>query len=377
MNQIAKATKRSVNPSTPTRTGGARRLTYSGLLNRVSVLLQEARRKTVRQINTVITTTYWHIGRMIIEEEQKGKERADYGQELVIKLAKDLTKRFGKGFSKSNLFSMRQFYLTFTGKFQTLSGKSETVSRKSPIRQTPSAEFKPMLSWSHYCELLTIEEPLSRSFYEKEAIQNNWSVRELDRQINSMLFERLSLSKNKKKVLSLAQKGQVITRPEDAVKDPYVLEFLGIPEKSYYTENQLEQKLTDHLQEFVLELGKGFTFVARQKRITIDNEHYYIDLVFYHRILRCLVLIDLKIGALAHSDVGQMNFYLNYIKDKEMMANENPPIGLILCTERTKGKVFVEYALGGITNKIFVSKYKLYLPTKNQLEAEIRRELNR
>ena len=167
----------------------------------------------------------------------------------------------------------------------------------------------------------------------------------------------------------------MIARPEDVVKDPYVLEFLGIPEKSYYTENQLEQKLTDHLQEFILELGKGFTFVARQKRITIDHEHYYIDLVFYHRILRCLVLIDLKIGALAHSDVGQMNFYLNYIKDKEMMANENPPIGLILCTERAKGNVFVEYALGGITNKIFVSKYKLYLPTKNQLEAEIRKEI--
>jgi predicted nuclease of restriction endonuclease-like (RecB) superfamily len=234
-----------------------------------------------------------------------------------------------------------------------------------------------MLSWSHYCELLKTDDPLARSFYEEEAIQNNWSVRELARQINSLLFERLSLSKNKKKVLSLAQKGQVITQPEDAVKDPYVLEFLGIPEKSYYTENQLEQKLIDHLQEFILELGKGFTFVARQKRITIDNEHYYIDLVFYHRILRCLILIDLKIGVLAHSDVGQMNFYLNYIKDKEMIESENPPIGIILCTERTKGRVFVEYALGGITNKIFVSKYKLYLPTKAQLEAEIRKETER
>ncbi|MFH1231713.1 MAG: PDDEXK nuclease domain-containing protein [Planctomycetota bacterium] len=363
--------------------------TYSGLLNRVSTLLQEARRKTVRQINTVITTTYWHIGAIIVEEEQKGKERADYGEYLIKRLSNDLTKRFGKGFSERNLRNIRAFYLGFPIR-QTLSAesikhiKSETPSRKSQISQTLSdqsqkpqtlsAEFKPMLSWSHYCELLTIEEPLARSFYEKEAIQNNWSVRELARQINSMLFERLSLSKNKKKVLSLAQKGQVITKPEDAVKDPYVLEFLGIPEKSYYTENQLEQKLTDHLQEFILELGKGFTFVARQKRITIDNEHYYIDLIFYHRILRCLVLIDLKIGALAHSDVGQMNFYLNYIKDKEMMANENPPIGIILCTERTKGRVFVEYALGGITNKIFVSKYKLYLPTKNQLEAEIKKE---
>jgi predicted nuclease of restriction endonuclease-like (RecB) superfamily len=350
---------------------------YSGLLNRVSTLLQESRNQTVRQINTVITTTYWHIGRMIIEEEQKGKERAEYGEYLIGRLSADLTKRFGKGFSERNLRNIRAFYLGFPIR-QTLSAKfaiSQTLSDQSQKRQTPSVEFKPVLSWSHYCELLTIEEPLTRSFYEKEAIQNNWSVRELARQINSMLFERLSLSKNKKKSLSLSQKGQVITRPEDAVKDPYVLEFLGIPEKSYYTENQLEQKLTDHLQEFILELGKGFTFVARQKRITIDNEHYYIDLVFYHRILRCLVLIDLKIGALAHSDAGQMNFYLNYIKDKEMMANENPPIGIILCTERAKGRVFVEYALGGITNKIFVSKYKLYLPTKNQLEAEIRKEI--
>ncbi|MFH1231557.1 MAG: PDDEXK nuclease domain-containing protein [Planctomycetota bacterium] len=354
--------------------------TYSGLLNRVSTLLQEARRKTVRQINTVITETYWRIGQLIVEEEQKGKERADYGAYLIKQLSGDLTERFGKGFSTTNLKMMRIFYQSFPIG-QTLSDqsnkvlKSGTLSRKSAIRQTPPVEFKPMLSWSHYCELLTIEEPIARSFYEKEAIQNNWSVRELARQMNSLLFERLSLSKNKKKVLSLAQKGQVITKPEDAVKDPYVLEFLGLPEKSYYTENQLEQKLTDHLQEFILELGKGFTFVARQKRITIDNEHYYIDLVFYHRILRCLVLIDLKIGALAHSDVGQMNFYLNYINDKEMMANENPPIGIILCTERTKGRVFVEYALGGITNKIFVSKYKLYLPTKNQLEAEIRKEM--
>lgn len=190
-----------------------------------------------------------------------------------------------------------------------------------------------------------------------------------------MLFERISLSKDKKKILQLAQKGQVIEKPEDAIKSPYILEFLGIPQKSYYTESQLEQKLINHLQEFLLELGKGFAFIGRQKRITIDNEHYYIDLVFYHRILKCLVLIDLKLGKLDHKDVGQMNFYLNYIKDNERLEEENPPVGIILCTESNRSRVFVEYALGGLSNKVFVSKYKLYLPTKRELEQEVKKEI--
>ncbi|MDI6788925.1 MAG: PDDEXK nuclease domain-containing protein [Planctomycetota bacterium] len=341
---------------------------YYTLLNNVSSLLQEARRQTVRQINTVITTTYWHTGRLIIEEEQKGKERAGYGEYLIKRLSDDLTKRFGKGFTVVNIWNMRQFYLTYSKLY---------ALRRESRRDKISHALRDQLTWTHFRTLMRVDDKLARQFYEIETVKNNWSSRELERQINSLLFERLSLSKNKKKVLSLAQKGQVITTPEDAVKDPYVLEFLGIPEKSYYTETQLEQKLIDHLQEFILELGKGFTFVARQKRITIDNEHYYIDMVFYHRILRCLILIDLKIGVLAHSDVGQMNFYLNYIKDKEMIESENQPVGIILCTERTKGRVFVEYALGGITNKIFVSKYKLYLPTKTQLEAEIRKETER
>jgi len=253
---------------------------------------------------------------------------------------------------------MRKFYLLYPSeKFQTLSGKS--------------------ISWSHTCELLMIKDEQARSFYEIETVSNNWSVRELKRQINSMLFERLALSKKKGKVKQFARRGQIIEKPEDAVKDPYVLEFLGLPEKSHYTESQLEQRLIDHLQDFILELGKGFTFVGRQKRITIDNEHYYIDLVFYHRILRCLVLIDLKVGKLDHRDVGQMNFYLNYIKDKEILKDENPPVGIILCTESNRSKVFVEYALGGLSNKVFVSKYKLYLPTKRELEMEIKKEAER
>ena len=336
---------------------------YKSLLDRVSTLIEEARRKAVKQVNTIIVQTYWEIGRLIVEDEQKGEERAEYGTALIVELSKDLIKHYGKGFSKSNLFFMRKICLTYPPqKFQTVSGKFKSGQ---------------ILSWSHYCELITIKDDHARSFYEIESIKNNWSVRELKRQINTLLFERLALSRDKDKVMQLAQKGQIIKKPEDAIKDPYVLEFLGLPERSYYTESQLEQQLINHLQEFILELGKGFTFVGRQKRITFDNEHYYVDLIFYHRMLRCLVLIDLKIGKLTHADVGQMNFYLNYIKDQEMLADENPPVGIILCTEPNRSKVFVEYALGGLSNKVFVSKYKLYLPTKKELEAEIRKEATR
>ena len=334
---------------------------YKNLLNKVVSLLEKARRKTVIQINTSITQTYWYIGRLIIEEEQKGKERAQYGVMLLSKLSRDLAVRYGRGFSVDNLELMRKFYLLYPKG----PGISETLSRKSLFIN---------LSWSHFCELLSIEDKKARLFYQIECSKNNWSVRELKRQINSMLFERIALSKDKKGVNQLSKKGQIIEKPEDAIKNPYVLEFLGLPEKHQYSESELEQALIDHLQEFILELGKGFAFVTRQKRITIDNEHYYVDLVFYHRILRCLVLIDLKIGKLDHKDVGQMNFYLNYIRNKEMLENENPPIGIILCTQSHHSRVFIEYALGGLSNKVFVSKYRLYLPTKKELEAEIKKE---
>jgi len=352
---------------------------YKSLLDSVSTLVEEARRKAVKQVNTIIVHTYWEIGSLIVEEEQKGEERAEYGERVLKRLANDLTKKYGRGFSERNLEMMRKFYITYPHISQTMSAKSS--QQLTGETRTLSAEFHTpsgqILSWSHYCELITIKDDLARSFYEIESIKNNWSVRELKRQINSLLFERLALSKDKEKVKQLAQKGQVIEKPEDAIKDPYVLEFLGLPERSYYTESQLEQRLINHLQEFILELGKGFTFIGRQKRITIDNEHYYIDLMFYHRMLRCLVLIDLKIGKLAHADVGQMNFYLNYIKDQEKLEDENPPVGIILCTEPNRSKVFVEYALGGLSNKVFVSKYKLYLPTKRELEAEIQKEAAR
>ena len=328
---------------------------YKGLLERVSNLLERARRETVRRINTVIVQTYWGIGRLIIEEEQKGTERARYGEYLIQRLSRDLIKRFGRGFTERNLWAMKQFYLTY------------------PKLHALRAE----LTWTHYRMLMRVEDDLARQFYEIEIIKNNWSTRELDRQINSLLFERIALSKDKKKVMELAKRGQIMEKPEDMVKDPYVLEFLGIPERHHYTESQLEQALIDHLREFLLELGKGFTFVARQKRITIDNEHFYIDLIFYNRILHCLVLIDLKVGKFTPADTGQMNFYLNYIKANEVMEDENPAVGILLCTEAERSRVFVEYALGGLDNKIFVSKYKLYLPTKKELEAEIKRETAR
>jgi len=339
---------------------------YNNLLDRIGEILKESRTRVVREINKAQILAYWEIGREIIEFEQKGKARAEYGEKLLKKLSADLSAKFGKGFSVDNLQLMRRFYLTYPDKFQIY----ETASRKSIIRQTPSAKFESILSWSHYCELLKVEEPLARSFYEQEAIQNVWSVRELKRQINSMLFERLALSKDTKAVMKMAKKGQIIEKPEDAIKDPYILEFLNLKEETSYTESQLEQALIDKLQYFLLELGKGFTFVARQKRITITNRHYYIDLVFYNRFLKCFVLIDLKTGELDHADIGQMNFYLNYFRENEKQEDENDPIGLILCAK--KDDIFAKYVLGGLSNKVFASKYKLTLPSEKELRLELK-----
>lgn len=353
--------------------------TYNNLLGRIAEILNQARTKVIREINRTQVLAYWEIGREIVEFEQKGKTRAEYGKELLIKLSADMTVKFGKGFSERNLRNMRAFYLNFpirqtvsakSQKFHITSGKSETTFNKSAIQQALSAKFEPILSWSHYCELLKIEEPLARASYEQESMQNNWAVRELKRQSNSMLFERLALSKDTKAVMKMAEKGQMIEKPEDAIKDPYILEFLNLKEEISYTESQLEQAIIDKLQYFLLEMGKGFSFVARQKRITITNRHYYIDLVFYNRILRCFVLIDLKTGELDHSDIGQVNFYLNYFKDNEKTEHENDPIGLILCAK--KDDIFAKYVLGGLSNKVFASKYKLALPSEKELREKLK-----
>ncbi|MEW5896274.1 MAG: PDDEXK nuclease domain-containing protein [Nanoarchaeota archaeon] len=324
---------------------------YSNLISSVGELLEKARKEAYIQINQILVKTYWEIGKRIVEYEQKGKEKAIYGSYLLDNLSNDLKLRYGKGFSKSNIIYMRLFYLKYP--------KSETLSHQ--------------LGWSHYFELLKIEDDLERSFYEKQCINENWSVRELKRQKNSALFERIALSKDKKGVLALAQKGHIVEKAGDLVKDPYVLEFLGIAEDYKYSEKELEQNVIDNLQKFLLELGKGFTFVARQFRISLGNKHYYVDLVFYHRILKCFVLIDLKIGEVTHADVGQMNMYLNYFRKEEMTESDNEPIGIILTKE--KEKIVVEYALGGISNKLFVSKYKLYLPEKKELEEKVRKIL--
>ena len=324
-------------------------------------LLQSARNNVVRTINQTMVHTYFEIGRMIVEEEQNGKDRAEYGKSLLQELSKTLTREFGKGFSETNLKQMRQFYFAYSIS-QTLSDESKNV-----IQQTKPVEFK--LSWSHYLKLMRIDSENERKFYEIEAIKNNWSIRELERQYDSALYTRLVLSRDKDKVKELSEKGLIIEKPKDAIKDPYVLEFLGLPERKEYSENQLEQEIIDKLEHFLLELGNGFTFVARQKRISLDDTHFRIDLVFYNRILKCFVLIDLKIGELKHQDLGQMQMYVNYYDREIKLEDENNTIGIVLC--QNKRESVVEYTLPENNEQIFASKYQTVLPTKEELKLLI------
>jgi len=325
---------------------------YNKLIEKISELVAKSRIELARIINTKIVYTYWNIGKYIVEYEQKGKERADYGSELMKSISRELSARLGKGFSQRNIRDMRRMYLTYL-KWQTVSAK---------------------LSWSHYCLLISIEDSAKRRFYENETIKNNYSFRELKRQISSALFERLALSRDKKRVMELSKKGYIIKSTRDVIKDPYVLEFLGLPESEKLSETKLESALIRHLRDFLLELGRGFSFVDRQYRITMNNEHHYIDLVFYHIELKCYVLIDLKVREFRHIDAGQMNFYLNYFRNEINTHGDNPPIGIILCLE--KDKVFVDYVLGGLSNTIFASKYKLKLPTPKELTEEIKRDVD-
>jgi len=346
---------------------------YSGLIINIGDILEEGRKQAVVSVNIVLLKTYWKIGKEIVEYEQNGKEKAEYGSVLLNNLSKDLRLRYGKGFSMSNVYLMRLLFIKYPI-FQTVSGKFkrskklQKVSAKSKASQI-SQTLSEQLTWSHYTELLGVSDDNARSFYEKQCVSEHWSVRELRRQIDSALYTRLLLSKDKKGLLELSKKGQIIEKPKDVVKDPYILEFLNIPENYKFSEKELESKIIDKLQSFLLELGKGFTFVKRQYRITLDNTDFYVDLVFYHRILKCFVLIDLKIGKANHTDIGQMNMYLNYFKKEENSKEDNPPIGIILSAE--KDNLQVEFALGGITNNLFVSKYKLYLPTKEELKKLI------
>jgi len=360
---------------------------YSDLITDLTSLIEQGRKAAVRYVNTALVATYWLTGRRIVEYEQRGKERAEYGEKLLRKISVDLTTRFGKGFTERNLEHMRQFYLTYREISNTVCAKLiERTGEKShpvrarllPISQKPSGIFEMLsqkfpLSWSHYRLLMRLEEPLKQEFYEVECIRGNWSVRQLDRQIQSMLYERTALSKRKLSVIAKAHEKPITLRPEDEIKDPYILEFLGLRDE--YSESELEEALIKYLEHFLLELGIGFAFVARQKRITLEGSHYRLDLLLYHRILRCLVAIDLKIGDFTHADAGQMNLYLNYLKAKEKLSGENDPVGIILCTD--KRKTVVEYALGGMSNKIFASKYRLQLPDPEVLKTELEHERQR
>jgi len=337
------------------------KLQNSDFISRAIELLHSARQQIVRNVNFIMVQTYFEIGRMIIEEEQNGKERADYGKSLLKELSKVLTKEFGKGFSITNIQQMRNFYLVYQ-KQQTVSANSVKV-----IQQTVSANFQ--LSWSHYLKLMRIDNENERKFYEIEAAKNNWSVRELERQYDSALFTRLALSRNKDEVKKLSENGLVLEKPKDAIKDPYILEFIGLPEKSAYSESDLEQGIIDKLEHFLLELGTGFTFVARQKRISFDDKHFRIDLVFYNRILKCFVLIDLKIGELKHQDIGQMQMYVNYYDREIRLDDENKTIGIVLC--QNKSEAIVEYTLPENNEQIFASKYKTVLPSKEELKLLI------
>lgn len=339
-------------------------------LNSIVEIIKNSQQNVLRAINTTIVYTYFEIGRKIVEEEQNGKERADYGKQLLKQLSERLTTEFGRGYSVDNLERIRKFYKVYSIS-ETVSRISEnsisdTVLRKSEIIKTQSLISKFNLSWSHYVFLISIDDHLERNFYEIESFKNNWSLRELKRQYNSGLFTRLSLSKDKEEVLQLAEKGQIIEKPTDVIKDPYILEFLGLPELHQYSESDLEQEIINKLEHFLLELGHGFAFVARQKRISFDEKHFYIDLVFYNRILKCFILIDLKIGELKHQDIGQMQMYVNYYDREIKLEDENKTIGLILC--QNKSDFVVKYTLPEDNNQIFTSKYQTVLPTKEELE---------
>lgn len=336
-------------------------IAYSKLAERIEKLIHEARKRTIAVVNTTMVYTYYEVGRMIVEDEQQGEQRAEYGTELLKHLSEQLSNKFGKGFSAQNLANMRQFYLTYSK-----DNIFQTVSRESENGFT--------LSWSHYLKLMRISNPEERRFYEIEAKDNNWSLRELQRQFDSSLYERLALSRDKEGVKALAHEGQIIDTPKDIVKDPYVLEFIGLPELPQYNESELEQRLIDNLQTFLLELGKGFTFVGRQVRFTFDEQHFRVDLVFYNRLLRAFVLIDLKRGTLKHQDLGQMLMYVNYYDRFVKEVDENPTIGILLCTD--KSDAMVEITLPENNNQIFASKYQTILPSKEELKKLIENNIN-
>lgn len=337
--------------ATSSRSGG-----YEDLRDGIARLIDEARSATARSVNTVLTTTYWMIGRHVVEFEQKGQQRAIYGEQLLDRLASDLSMRFGKGFSATNLRQSRLFFIAFPC---------------AEIQQTSSDEFarRFRLPWSAYVRLLTVKDPAARRFYEEEALRGGWTVRQLDRQIDSLFYERTALSRDKAAVLKKAarKRGEDYVTPEEAIKDPYVLEFLGL--KDEYSETSLEEALILHLEHFLLELGGDFAFLGRQERLRVGDQWYRVDLLFFHRRLRCLVIIDLKTGRFTHADAGQMHLYLNYAAENWTIPGENPPVGLILCAQ--KDDAVVRYALENLPNPVLAAEYRLVLPDEAVIAKEI------
>ena len=318
----------------------------------IKSILEQARNKVYKVANSTMVEAYWNIGRVIVEK-QGGNNKAEYGAALIKNLSKKMTKEFGKGFTVANLKNMRQFYLIFQ----------------------KSYALRSELTWTHYRLLMRVENENARNFYIEECIKSNWSTRQLERQITTLFYERLLSSKDKEKVSKEIYKLEPqIKKAEDIIKDPYVLEFLGLPENTNFLEKNLEQALIDHLQKFLLELGRGFSFVARQKRITFDGRHFYIDLVFYNYLLKCFVLIDLKVGDLTHQDLGQMQMYVHYFEEEMMNEGNNPPIGIVLCADKSDS--IVKYTLSKNETQVFASKYKAYLPSEEELLSEIKREYN-
>lgn len=320
---------------------------YEQLVDQISTLWDRAKENAVFAVNSELLMANWQTGQYIVEYEQGGKARAEYGQQLLVNLSRDLTIKRGKGFSRSNLNYMRKLYIAFP--------KCETLSHK--------------LTWSHYFELLKCEDPMEMQFYYKEAIREGWKVRDLKRQIKSSLFQRLALSSDKEGILALANEGRQVMKAEDIIHDPYVLEFTGLPQKKRYKESELEKALKANMEQFLLELGRGFAFIGRQYVIPIGSRRFKVDLVFYHCILKCYVLIDLKRSEIKHSDIGQMNLYLNYFKTEVCQPDDNPPIGIVLGAR--KDELLMEYALQGITNQLFAARYQLYLPKREELQAQL------
>lgn len=326
----------------------SKNIEYHELIEKIGNSYKSAKNRVITAVNTEMLKAYWEIGKHIIDFEQGGALKAEYGKALLVNLSKDLTLRYGRGFSRSNLNYMRLLYSKYP--------KCETLSHK--------------LSWSHYYELLKVEDDLARTFYETQAIRDNWTIRELKRQKKSGLFHRLAIGKNKEEILKLARKGQIIESEEDFARNPYVFEFLNFPENYQYTESEIEKAIIDNLQQFLLEMGKGFAFMGRQQRVTLNNRHYFIDLVFYHVKLKCYILIDLKIGEVIHEHIGQMKLYLGYFSKEISENSDNEPIGLILSEE--KDDIMVEYAMLNDNSKLVVSKYQLYLPDIEQLKNKVR-----